>query len=59
MTKTKSIKTSEWVHKELKIFAAKEGISAIQFTDAAIVALMRLRGHKFTAPKQQPKSKKP
>lgn len=52
MQKTKTIKVTDWVHKEMKIAAAKDGIDLITFTDAAICALLKLRGHKYSPPKQ-------
>jgi hypothetical protein len=54
--KTKTLKISEWVHKELKLFSAKEGVSITKISDAAIVSLLTMKGHKFT---YKPKKQKP
>lgn len=54
--KTKTLKISEWVHKELKLFSAKEGVSITNISDAAIVSLLTMKGHKFT---YKPKKQKP
>lgn len=45
----KSIKISDKVHKELKIFAAKqdEKVGINEFVDAAIVLALQNQGHKF------------
>lgn len=52
---TKSLKVTPWVQQELKMFAAKEGVTITTIADAALVMLMTTRGHKFTL---KPKSKK-
>lgn len=46
--KTKSLKVTDWVQQEVKMFAAKEGETIIRITDAALIMLMNSRGHKIT-----------
>ena len=56
--KTKSIKATDWVQQEAKIFVAKEGISLLEFTDTAMISMLTLKGHKITLrPKQTNKAK--
>lgn len=53
----KSIKISDSVHKEVKIFLAKgaEEKTVTQFADISIAHMLILRGHKFSPIKKEKK----
>lgn len=53
----KSIKISDFVHRELKMYLAKgeEERTVTQFADHAITNLLSIRGHKFSTIKKEKK----
>jgi hypothetical protein len=52
---TKLIKIADGVHKELKVFVAKNDESMVDFAGVAIMKELKERGHSFVLPKTKKK----
>ncbi len=52
---TKTLKISESVHRELKVYVAKSGDNMTVFADAAIIALLVTKGHRSSKSVNKPK----
>ena len=56
MENMKTVKITPWVHRELKVFIARNEGNITEFADTAILSMLATKGHKIKLPSKTKKS---